>query len=276
MKARPSGTKSATLLVEGPLRFATEHPWSELDVAVGKRVSIQFGMLTLPRGLRPSLTTVEDQPETRDAIEVRLPLWGLAPSVPLLMPCTMLTIAKERSWSTEDTLQHIPEGAYLHAKTSEAFTLFPYPGSTNGWSLRFRGPLEVVTRKGSWVKLRAKWEGGARLQGWARAASFDIQKDDGGPGGTAGGTLGFGTCGRSHRRMPTPYVLKANAPIHTGPKGAIWAHTAGVIQVKAFALSRSDGWLQIAEVDGLPPKACSDHDKIWVHASSVQWTDTPI
>ncbi len=59
MEARLSGTKFATLHVDGPLRFTTKHPWTKLGLVRRTKLSIRDGMLTVPRGTPPHSEVVQ-------------------------------------------------------------------------------------------------------------------------------------------------------------------------------------------------------------------------
>lgn len=277
IEARPLDNKVASLEVERPLRFTTEHPLNSLGVKLKKRTSIKEGRLVLAKGLTATFLDSEKfDPKRSDAV-MRVPLFEMQPVAPLAIPCDALTVPGTDSWESSSTPAIASaEKEILHATASSAFPLFTKRKAVDPWMIKFTGPLTVVKRSGPWVKLRAKWSDGSILQGWSNSEELEIR--DAVPLGGMGslGSIGMGHCGRSHHRSPIPYVLKANAPIQTRAQGAIWAHTAGVIKVMAFPLSRSDGWLQIASIEGLPPESCSDHNKFWVHADHIQWTNKPL
>ncbi|MCP4448775.1 MAG: hypothetical protein GY811_26095 [Myxococcales bacterium] len=274
--ATPKTEQVASLDVQSPLRFTADHPLNKLDVIVGKRLSLYDGRLVLATGLPASFATKEKlDPESEEAT-MTLPLLEFQPESPLHVPCSGLTVSNRGDRHRQTPELSIANKPVLHATASEAFPLYARRKAEKPWLIKFAGPMTVTRRSGSWVKLRARWSDGSTLQGWTNSEKLSVQNSVPPHGLGALGTIGMGHCGRGHHLRPIPYVLKANAPIHTRAKGAIWAHTAKVLRVEAFALSRSDGWLQIASIDGLPPAACSDHNKFWVHADHIQWTSDPI
>lgn len=276
VEARLSGTNAAELHVKGPLRFTTEHPWNALGVNVRKRISLLDGRLVLSRALRVSLVANKHDKERSD-IPVALPLSELQPSATLLIPCQALTLPRNVPLSSSEPPEHLLSTTKIaYATTSNEFALYARPKAVAPWRIKFRGALKIVKRSGGWVKVQAKWTDGSMLQGWASSEHFSIERSIAPSIGHQYGIRGIGTCGSTHRREPVPFLLKANAPIHSGPQGAIWAHTSGVIKVHTFSAFRSDGWLQIARIDGFPKPGCGEHSKIWVHADFVKWTDTPM
>ncbi len=275
MEARLSGTNYAELHVKRPLRFTTQHSWNKLGVKVLARTSLLDGRLVLPKDMLIGVAA-NNHETTRSDIPVTLLLHELRPHEPVLVPCEALKLPRDTPHSREESEQLLPETEIVFAVASKEFSLYAKRKEVAPWRIKFRGALKVVKRSGNWVNVQANWAGGARLQGWAKSDNFSIQRGKAPSNGGTPGSIGMGICGSSHRLAPVSFVLKANAPVHSGPKGAIWAHTAGVIKVKAFSLSRSDGWMQVVRVDGFPKPGCLEHNKIWVHADSVKWTDRPI
>lgn len=275
MEARLTGSNDASLHVKSPLRFTTKHTWNKLGVVTRKRTVLFGGRLVIPLGLRISFAGGEHDVDA-DVLPTALPLHELVPTAPIAIPCDALTLPRDvaRLYETPEFLRS--ETKITFATTSKEFPLYSRPKARAPWLIKFNGPLLVLRTSGEWIKVQAKWAGGSVLQGWARSEYFSIQNAVPTTGGIGLGSIGLGHCGTSHRRAPSPFVLRANAPIHSGPKGAIWAHTASKLKVHAFALARSDGWLQVVRVPGFPKQGCREHNKIWVHADSVQWTDTPI
>lgn len=275
MEARLSGTNAAELEVMAPLRFTTSHAWNNLGVMTSKRVSLMDGRLIVPAGAYVYVAANKHDTASGD-LPITLPLAELHTGSPMPIPCSKLTLPRKTPLSRTRPGHVLPKAKIVFARTDDEFALYATAKEVAPWHIKFDGPLKVVKRSGSWLRVEAKWNDGTRLRGWAKSELFSVTRAV--PVGVGGemGAIGMGLCGSSHRRAPLPFILKPNAPIHSGPKGAIWAHTAGSIKVQAFSLSRSDGWMQIVGVDGFPKRGCSDHNKIWVHASSVQWTDTPL
>jgi hypothetical protein len=275
MEARLTGSNDATLHVTSPLRFTTTHAWNRLGVVTRKRTVLFGGRLVIPQDLGIRFAGGEHDVDG-DVLPAALPLQELVPTKPIAIPCDALTLPRDvvRLYETPELLRS--ETKILFATTSKEFPLYSSPKARAPWLIKFHGPLRVLRTSGDWIKVQAKWAGGSVLQGWALSEHFSIQDAVPTAGGSGLGSIGMGHCGSSHRRAPAPFVLRANAPIHSGPKGAIWAHTAGKLRVHAFALARSDGWMQVVRVPGFPKQGCREHNKIWVHADSVQWTDAPI
>lgn len=275
MEARLSGTNAAELEVMAPLRFTTSHSWNNLGVMLSARVSLMDGRLIIPAGAYVNVAAQNHDTKNED-LPALLHLRELRTRAPVPIPCAKLTLPGNTPLSRTRPAHVLPKTQIVFARTDNEFALYATTKEVAPWHIKFDGPLKVVKRSGSWLRVEAKWDDGTRLRGWAKSELFLVTRAV--PVGVGGemGAIGMGLCGSSHRRAPIPFILKANAPIHSGPKGAIWAHTAGSIKVEAFSLSRSDGWMQIVGVDGFPKRGCSDHNKIWVHASSVQWTDTPL
>ena len=260
-----------------PLRFTTEHPANQFGVTVGKRVSLLDGRLRLAAGMTATFALDGQRDSKRSDALVTLPLSDLQPAQPVSIPCDALNIPGELAYGATTPELKSTTKVIEHATASAPFALYARRQVRDPWMIAFRGPLKVLAHSGAWVKLQARWSDGSILQGWSNSEDLVLHTSVpvGGLGGL--GSIGFGHCGGStHRMRPIPDVLKPNAPIHNRAGGAIWAHTTGTIKVEGFALARSDGWLQITSMEGLPPRACSNHDKFWVHADHIQWTKTPI
>lgn len=276
IEATLSGKSEAELHVNGPLRFSTRHKWTKLDVRTGRRTVLLGGRLVLPEGISGDVLLADRHDAQSSTIPLLPPLSGLIPTTPLLVPCAKLTLGSETPIGRVLPSRTSAKTTALWATRATDFALYRGPKVAMPWSITFEGPLEVLARRGEWVKLRATWSNGARLQGWARSELFSFTATPRLEGHMSGNLIGHGACGRSHQRVPNRFLLKPNAPIHASANGAIWAHATATTEVKAFSLSRSDGWLQIAEVRGFPKGHCADHERFWVHASQIQWTDRPL
>jgi hypothetical protein len=270
----PGAKGAATLLVESPLRFSTEHPMNKLGLELSKRTPLADGRIVLARGLTPRFID-RSEVEESGPLPVKLPLSELTVVTPLALPCSALRLPKDADSSWSPGLD-IPEKRVIdHVVTSEEISLYARPEKVDPLRIKFGGPLTVVATRGAWVRLRAKWSDGSVLKGWVPKSEVSVlRKDPEYEGHGYGGMRGI--CGGGHRPTPVPFKLRSHAPIHEAAGGEIWAHTAGIITVKALSLSRSDGWMQIIEVEGFPAEGCSRHDRFWVHADNVLWTGKPL
>lgn len=273
IEATLTGESDAVLHVNGSLRFSTRHKWAKLDVMTRKRTVLLGGRLVLPAAMSADVVLADGHDAKNSGIPLVAPLMGLTPTTPIIVPCAKLTLGSDIQVVRAPAFLTARKAKPLWASRTTDFALYRRPKTVAPWRITFAGPLEVLERRGLWVKLRATWSNGARLQGWALSELFSFTKLPGLEHHTSRDGSAFGACGRMHQRMPNSFRLKPNAPIHASANGEIWAHTAAAIEIRAFALSRSDGWLQIAEVQGFPTESCRDHDRFWVHASHVQWTD---
>lgn len=276
LTATPSASGTSTIEVESPLRFTATQKTSRLGARLLKRTSIAGGRIILARGLTPNFPKMErsDFQSVVEAgeIPVSLPLIGLSTKVPLKLPCSAIDI----SWDAEGYEEpqfDLPEGAIRFVDTREAILLYEKRELVNPLEIRFGSALTVVALRGSWARLRARWSDGTIVQGWVPAEEVRIEVGMPKNNLVMGGGFGAGgICGGGHRPRLIPFKLHAHAPIHDAAGGAIWAHTAGTISVLALPLTRSDGWIQISKVDGLPTGSCTQHTKIWVHADHVLWS----
>jgi hypothetical protein len=276
MDVKPGAKGNAELSVKAPLLFTTQHSMHQLPVRFARRTSLLGGRLVVGKGHAPGFTDRREAP-TQKRIGARLGLQELKVDVPVEVPCSALTLSADTSLpSTPPVFAH-PTASISYVQTKSRLPLYAARKERAPFWIRFHGPLQVIEQNADWVHVQAKWQDGSSLQGWVPRRLAKIRHGVVPQGeGAIGGVVGHGTCGRSHPPRLISFKLHAGAPIHTAAKGAIWAHTAASIKVRAFVLARSDGWIQIASIDGLPPGPCGEHEKFWVHAQHVLWTDTPL
>lgn len=280
LTATPMASGSSTIEVDAPLRFTATQRTSQLGARLAKRTSIAGGRIVLARGLAPNFSAVEsaefESATEAGSIPVALPLLGFSTKDRLDLPCSAVDI----SWTAsayDAPLYRLPKGPLSFVDTREPILLYKDRELVDPLEIRFGSALVVVARRGKWVRLRARWSDGSVLQGWAEAAAVTVQRGSPKSDLVQGGMVGFGGgCGGGHRRQEIPLKLHSHAPIHDSAGGEIWAQTAGTITVHAFPLTRSDGWIQISKVDGLPTGECAVHNRIWVHAEHVLWSKTSV
>lgn len=281
VEVTPSAEGPAELLAKAPLRFTARHPMNKLGVQVARRTSLLDGRLILEKGLTPGFVNIETAAGTGQALEagripVGLPLAELRPLQSPTLPCSALTVSGDGEQRQPPSLV-LPEGPVAHVSTSEPISLYSERKRVAPWRIRLSQPLLVIARKGTWVKLQAKWSDGSSLQGWVPSELVTIRRGPLGAGRFGQGMIGLGhLCSRSHGPAVATFQIHAHAPIHSKARGAVWAHTADTLEIRAFPLARSDGWIQIASLDGLPTQPCSEHSKLWVHARHVLWTGKPL
>lgn len=268
----PSRTGTATLHVKSPLRFTVANqPMKTVAVRTSKKAVLLGGRLTLAPGLAPKVLGTKSA-----TLLVMPPLPGFSLRHKTLgIPCRLLTVASDNKSSSTPSVA-IPTGRTEHALPTDYIPLYRTTKRVAPVWIKFSVPLMVIARKGQWVKLQIKWLDGSSLQGWVPNSLVEIRLDEPPSAGDGVGVGGIGgMCGTSHRPSLVNFTIARNAPIHASAGGPVWAHTAKTVKVKAFMLSRSDGWVRIAKIDKLPAKPCSYHDTMWVHARHLVWAKHP-
>ncbi len=266
----PSSTGTAKLQVVAPLRFTVaSHSMSKLAVRTSKRTVLLGGRLVLAPGLAPTFLGVKSR-----SLQVTLPLHGFSlRHRTIAIPCNALTIAsKDAYYNAPPAI--IPTRRIEHATPDGYIPLYTTTRQTAPLWVKFSVPLTVIARKGMWVRLQLEWKDGSSMQGWVPNRLVEVRMDKpllvGKLGRGVGGLRGM--CGRSHPPSLVKFTIRRNAAIHATAGGPVWAHAGKKIVVQAFALRRSDGWIRIGKIDGrLPPKQCSEHAYMWVHARDIVW-----
>jgi hypothetical protein len=277
VEVRPGEKGQGEILVRAPLRFTVEHALARLQGRLAKRVVLLDGRVVLARGLPLSFPgTSLGARDREDSIASTIPLQELRPKNKIAIPCEDLDLtgepAENREWEQPQLELSGKAMTYVQSANKE-LPLYAEREAVDPFWFKFAGPLAVIREKDSWLRVRARWSDGSMLRGWIPKDRVTLLRNVPVHGSGGIGSLGFGHCGRSHRPALVKFRVHAHAPIHSGPRGAIWAHTAAAIQVEAFALRRSDGWVQIGKLEGLPSPPCGEHGKIWVHASHLLWSE---
>lgn len=275
VQVTPGRDGQSDISVLAPLRFRTTHATDALDIRFGQRSSLADGRVVIANGAIPTIVA-DGKTTTTDSVSARLGMLEFVPEAPIAVPCSALTVSSgsyvARGPGLELTESKI---GYLH--TDARLPLYAQARARDPLWMQFKGVLQVVGKKRGWLHVKASWSDGSRVEGWIPEGLAKVHKAVPEQTTTAQmGMLSMGSCGRSHPPRLAAFTLRAGAPIHTRAKGVIWAHSASVISVKAFPLDRSDGWMQIAAVAGLPAQPCSEHVNIWVHASDLVWTAKPL
>ncbi len=274
LEVRPLGKGRAKVSLLSPLAFTTTHELAKLDIRLAKRTSLYDGRITLASGLAPSLVQ-DGSAQEGEVLAASLPLAEFRPEESLAIPCAQLTVAGELE-SAETPALVYPTHSIRYVLDPEHLPLYADRHERAPIWMSFRGGLQVLSADGSWMRVQARWSDGSSVQGWIPRRLATIHKGVLLQGVTGSGIGSLSACGRSHMPSLTPFLVRAGAPIHSRDGGPIWAQAATTIKVMAFSLSRSDGWIQIASIEGLPPEPCSEHDRFWVHASDIVWTDAPL
>ena len=233
------------------------------------------GRILLAKGLEPNFVALDEAEfeTTReaDSIRVSLPLASLTVETPLVLPCASVTISHRDEDFVRPTIERSRQPMRF-VTTDEVIKLYQKTEAVDPLAIRLRSSWTVIGERKNWVRLQAKWSDGSLVRGWVESEGLAIQQGMPPAGfGTAGIGHG-GMCGGGHRGIVTGVTVHSHAPVHDGPGGAIWAHAAGNIVVDVFATLRADGWIQVANIEGLPTERCSLHRKIWVHAKHILWT----
>jgi hypothetical protein len=207
-----------------------------------------------------------------DTIAVQLPLLGFSATKTLALPCAALTIAHTEDEYSEPSFSQTTQ-VVRYVDTREPLSLYAKRELVDPLEVHLGAAFTVVAERDHWVRLRATWSDGSLVQGWVPMDAVTIVQGVP-PEGVGGFGMGGmqGLCGSGGGRAVSEVQLHSHAPIHDGPGGAIWAHTAANIKVQVFAVFRPDGWIQISKVEGFPKAACSEHTRIWVHANHVLWS----
>ena len=271
--AIPSSDGHTVLRVSEPLRFTVKsYPTKKLAVRVAKGTSVLGGRLTLAKGLATRYLGVKGR-----SLQVSPPMHGFSLRHKTVdIPCKVLTLASNSSAyrirSSGPSLV-VSKGRTEHAVPTTYIPLYRTPKKVSPLWVQFSIPLNVIARKPGWIRLQAKWDDGSSVQGWVPNALVEVRLDE--PvygGGGIGGIGGRSGCGRSHPPQLVTFTLRKGSPVHATAGGTAWAHAAKTMKVTAFTISRSDGWVRIAKVDGLPPKQCSEHANMWVHVRDLVWS----
>lgn len=274
IEVTPGEKGLATVTVLGPLVFSSEHSLAALDLRTSKRSAVMDDRVWISKDQHLSLAA-NAEARTGDSLPMTLPLLEFLPETSVDVPCSDLTVGDNNA-ATEIPSLLLSESNSSYIETDARLPLYAKPGQDNPLWMQFKAPLQVIEQKKDWLRVRARWSDGSKLRGWLPANAAVVKRGRLPlPAGHLLGRIGIGHCGRSHAPQRIVFQLRPGTPIHNRAKGAIWAHSASRMEVEAFALDRSDGWLQIAEIDGFPAPPCSAHRNIWVHASDLVWTERP-
>lgn len=262
----PITAEIGTVYVQDPLRF-TVHGFSmkQLPIKSARPLALHGGRLLISPKAPITVSGVRGGFVTIAPALASLTLRA-APRV----SCRVLTISDARP--AQRTVRPIPLGANARAAVGSGFfALYSTRRRVAPLWVKLDGGMTILEQKSGWLRVERTWEDGSRLGGWVPAGDVQIhqQYNELGLGGI--GTIGRGGCGRSHPPAKVKLTVRANARIAASAAGAVWARTARKLSVTAMAYLRADGWIQIAQLDGLPTRPCQDHRHLWVHISDVVW-----
>ncbi|MDC0672534.1 hypothetical protein [Nannocystis radixulma] len=122
--------------------------------------------------------------------------------------------------------------------------------------------LDEVARRGSRIRVRAEWDDGSAVEGWAdRAALVPAPRHGIGYGAWAGS--GRGICGRTSGHVRKA-ILIAGARLHAAPGRGAWAEAREDVELDVEGTS-IDGWVRVVSVPGVAEvDACGQLDHAWV------------
>ena len=207
----------ATLLVESPLRFTASHPMNKLGIQLTKRTRLADGRIILAKGLTPEFLEQSGNPEG-GPLSVNPGLSELTPLTPLSLPCSALRVPETAVTRWTPGLE-LPDKVIEHVLTRNVISLYARRKKVDPLRIRFSAPLQVVAKKGAWLRLQAQWSDGSQLQGWVPKAEVSIlRKDPGYEGKEEGGLWGICSSG-GHRPSPVRFKLRSHAPIHEAAGG---------------------------------------------------------
>ncbi len=259
-----AGQTSGALKVLGPLHFTTPHKLASLSFRVAKRTVLLDRRLVLEKGLIPVFTeTRADLKYRQGSIILTLPLRELDTATQNI-PCDALTIAEQANeYFYPPNL--LPSKTKYVVEPKNRIPLYSSRKEEAPLWVRFDGWFSVVAQKQGWIRLRATWSDGSRLQGWVPRHLLQLERNrlaDPLLLGAAG--MGIEGCAWGHTPKRIQIHLRPNTPIRTGPGGATWAHASRAVKAVAFP-ARPDGWIRVATLRGIPRNSCMPHERIWVH-----------
>ncbi|MBZ5711873.1 hypothetical protein [Nannocystis pusilla] len=122
--------------------------------------------------------------------------------------------------------------------------------------------LDEVARRGDRIRVRAEWDDGSTVEGWAeRAALVPAPRDGIGHGGWA--PAGQAVCSRTSGHVRKA-MLNTGARVHAAPGRGAWAEAREAVELDVEATS-IDGWVRVVRVPGVAEVgACGQLDHAWV------------
>ncbi len=260
-----AGEPRARVDVFDPLRFTGSYAVDELALRIASPVNLHGGRIRLGRGAAPRLLRVNG-----DVLQISLQeILGIAARTPLDVPCRRFGLSGDSFFEAPAAIVPAP-GRETLGVGQHFVPLYLDAREDDALWVNYSGAFVVEERKPGWVLLSAQWSDGSRLRGWTRRhhamADFDPP--------ASGWGQGWGeseVCGSSHPRSRSSVTISQRSPIATSPNGPIWAQVTREIRAEAYSHSfdRSDGWIELAAVPGLPAGSCEPHEHLWVRRRHV-------
>jgi hypothetical protein len=258
----PQGSEGTTTLeVLSPLRFTASYPAEKLVYRIKRAVDLYGGRIHLGKKAGHTWLGVRDNGLL---LSLQSSL-GVEVKQAVIVPCSALELGNGTPY--ESPLAVMPPAGRRIGTGTSYVPLHLTPGEGDPLDLRFAGPFQVLRRRPGWALLRADWEDGSWVRGWTPDPFPTAEAAE-----PRSWTEGAGTeqgCGSSDRPLLVRVTLRKDAPVAASPGGEVWARVARKIGVEAFPLDRRDAWIQVAAVPGLPVKACSEHEHLWVHSRDL-------
>jgi hypothetical protein len=258
VQIRPdAATPNARIEVLSPLRFTASRPSQELSYRIKRSVDLYGGRIRLGPGAVPTWLGN---------------MLRLSVKQPLRVPCSHLDLDDGETPYATPELVALPDRQRVG--TGDAFVpVYLFPNRVDAIDVQYSGPFEIEGRIPGWVLLNASWADGSRLRGWTLERF--IKPEAGRVTGAVAGMTHLGGCGRADAPLLFRLALRKGAPIAAAPGGAAWTWVTRTLEVEAFPLDRSDGWIRIGAISGLPGPPCAEHEHFWVHARDVIWSRRP-
>lgn len=260
------GETRARVDVFDPLRFTGSYAVEELALRIAAPVDLYGGRIRVGQGAAPKRHGVQG-----GVLQVSVQeMLGVATKAPLSVPCRRFGLSDGSPYATPSAV--VPAPGWKAVGLRHGFIpLHLYTGEGDALWVRYAGPLFVEDRKPGWVLLRAQWSDGSRLRGWTRERYVTAEFNPAPEGWFEGRTMYGDSCGSSHPPARRAVTVVESSPVAAAPNGAVWAQVAREIRVEAYShsLDRSDGWVELAVVPGLPAGACEPHEHLWVQRAHV-------
>jgi hypothetical protein len=253
-----TGLPAATVRSLAALSFSFDVPLREVPYRLARRTTVARGLAALSRATPLEAAAVT----TTGELEVEA---YLAPNVrlqPERLACKRLTLAS-RPEDLERAALKEPPAKRRVVPASDQVALSRTRGGPATLKVRWADgylPLERVSQHKGWMRVRARWDDGARLQGYIEAAAASARIGLGRPGGRAQAER---SCSRRFGYAYFgPATLQSGKTLHTRAGGPVWATARE--PARMVVLGKSGRWIRVMEIEGLRPAEGCFHERAWV------------